>query len=223
MLPHTVECSVCHECFVLPFRVAYYYTGSESVGDHVGFSDLLGILMQPAWCSDCDILSLVEDILPLREFENALGAVRAGHEVEYPVYYSPPRRIRLRGPQHNRESYREGDRLEAERASYEAAAYLRWRMDRRHAPRALCCGGNRFQRLDDPSCKIRHADCEFGFIRQWIHIGPSASMHVGPANQRLYSAEGELIGLLTDSITIPGVDEDIWKVEPLQYSISIED
>lgn len=88
-LPIYAKCTVCHERFDVPFRGTYYYVGDTPLAGQVRDADLLEALLHPAWCKDCDMMSLVEDIMPLRDFENSLGAVRAGLETEYPVDYSP--------------------------------------------------------------------------------------------------------------------------------------
>lgn len=170
------------------------------------------------------MLSVVEDILPLREFEYAFGALRAGHKVTYPVHYYPPLKPRSHELERNVELHSDWERENAESVKLEAAAYLRWRMARRHVPRMLCCGGTRFERFDDDSCKIRHADCEFGFLHQMLIISSGVyRARAGPVNERLYNAEGELIGMLTDIIKNPETGEETYKVEPMQYPVSVED
>jgi hypothetical protein len=53
----------------------------------------------------------------------------------------------------------------------EVGKYLRWRMERRHAARALCCGRSNFQFMDVAQPLFKHADCEFGVMEPVHHIG----------------------------------------------------
>lgn len=219
MVPDHVECSVCRERFSFPFHTAYYYTGSGPVEGRVREDELLNVPLLPAWCKDCDQLSLVEEILPLRDFEHALGAIRAGLEVDYPVSYFPPWPSHRQETKAHIEFQRQMDLEHAERSKAGAAAYLKWRMARHGAPRVLCCGGKQFQRLDDASCKIRHADCEFGFLIMPLTIssGVWRGNHLAPRHERVYDPEGNLIGLLLDGLEHPETGDVLWKLEAMHY------
>ncbi|MFZ6640818.1 hypothetical protein ACO0LL_13815 [Undibacterium sp. TC4M20W] len=200
-LPTEYRCTSCQTTFRAPFSEAYYYLGSAAMGQQVEDSELLKIPLRPAWCKDCAALCAAEDILPLRDFENAYGAARAGKEIEYPVW---------------------SEYMDAQFAASEVGHYLRWRMTRRHAPRVLCCGGMNFQYLDVEQPLIKHAECEFGFIQGWYRIGgfngPGPGVY-SAANIRLYDSEGGLIGQLTwRRKEING-----WDTEKLSYSTPIED
>ena len=126
---------------------------------------------------------------------------KQGRPIEYPVateYYEPEVAIELAG------------------------AYLRWRMERRHAARALCCGGSRYVFLDDAQPLIKHAECDFGVVQSVVWITPhdgSAPGVTSPANLRLYTSEGELTGLLTWHRR----DEGRWGVAHALYSPTVSD
>lgn len=195
MIPSYYECSSCRERFEFGFREAYYYLGSGSVEGSALDDALLSIPVRPGWCKDCGCVCIVEDIAPLRTFEAAYGAVRQGRPVEYPVAT---------------ECY------EPEVANELAAAYLRWRLGRRRAARALCCGGSDYLFMDDAQPLIKHAECDFGFIEPMVWIGPYCGPGPGvisPANFRLYTSEGELTGLLTWHRR----EEGRWDVAPAHY------
>lgn len=201
MLPSCYVCSGCRETFGFKFRSAYYHVGAGVVGTQVSEDDLLSVPVRPGWCKDCASLCVVEDIAPLRTFELAYGAARAGRPVEYPLGT---------------------DFLDATESEREVGAYLRWRMGRRHAARALCCGGSNFQFMDVPQPLIKHAECDFGFIEPQFMIAPHCGSPPGihsPANIRLYTTEGILIGLLT------WLDwsKRKWGVAALSYVPRIED
>ncbi|NHZ78932.1 hypothetical protein F2P44_06510 [Massilia sp. CCM 8695] len=195
MLPDLYVCSSCHEQFDFKFREAYYYVGAAPAHEQIADADLLWINLRPAWCKDCECVCGVEDIAPLRAFEGAYGAARAGQPVEYPSYakfMEPADAIRELGDQ------------------------LRWRMGRRRPARALCCGGSRYQWMDVAQPLLRHAQCEYGFIEPRIYIGSGCGPGPGiyaPANIRLYDPEGELIGQLTWRKQ----DGSVWDIEPMRY------
>lgn len=195
MLPSYYRCSNCLQQFRFKFREAWYRLDEEPIGTPVSDASLLQAPVRPAWCKDCETVTIVEDIESLRAFENACAAVRNGRVIEYPFM---------------------SEHLEAELARSEIDEYLNWRMGRRSAPRALCCGGENYQFMDVATPLLKHAECEYGFVEPWTWIGSCNSMPPGirsPANLRLYSSEGELIGLLTWRTP----DRQHWQVEPLAY------
>lgn len=180
MLPDYFQCIACREKFTYTLRDAYYYVGVAPVSPSVDSRSLLPIPARSAWCKDCDALCIAEDIAPLRTIEAAYGAASRGQEVEYPI-----------------ETCFTNDPHEAAAA---VAPYLRWRMGRRHAARALCCGGTNFQFMDVAQPLLKHAECEYGFVepRYWFgsYCGPGPGVR-SPANIPLFDAEGERIALLT--------------------------
>lgn len=95
-------------------------------------------------------MGIVEDIASVRIFEVVYGTVKQGRTVQYPVHT---------------ECY------ERETANELAAAYLRWRLGRKHAARALCCGGSNYIFMDETQPLIKHAECDFGFIEPMFWIG----------------------------------------------------
>lgn len=200
MLPTYYECSSCRERFDFKFREAYYHLGPTLMGNRVDDKDLLDVPVRPAWCKDCDSVSIVEDIAPLRTFEAAYGAVRSGRPAEYPF---------------SSECWEPAD------ATRVFGAYLRWRMERRHAARTLCCGGLNYQFMDVETPLIKHAECDFGFINGMCSIssynGPGLGVRA-PANIRVYTAEGELMGLLTWRHQ----DEGQWDLEKLSYQPPVD-
>ncbi|MBC3908002.1 hypothetical protein [Undibacterium umbellatum] len=202
MFPNEFRCSSCQTTFRAPFREAYYYLGSVAMGQQVEDSQLLEIPLRPAWCKDCACLCAAEDILPLRDFENAYGAARAGKEIDYPLHSAF---------------------MDSEQVVSEVGHYLRWRMARRHAPRVLCCGGTNFQYLDVAQPLIKHAECDFGFIEgETLHIGPYCGPGPGvlsAANIRLYDSEGGLLGQLTWRRK----ETNGWDTEKLSYLTPTED
>ena len=180
MLPSKYCCSSCNESFFFPFADAYYYLGKAAAGQLIASKDLLAVPMRPAWCKDCASLCPVEDIATVRDFENAYGALRSGKQIEYPF---------------------SSENLDTDVALSNMAVYLQWRMTRRHAPRALCCGGNRFQYMDVELPLFKHAECDFGYLKPW-YLLPGPYNGPGPgirsaANFRFYTPEGELAGQLT--------------------------
>lgn len=196
MLPSKYTCSSCNGSLSFSFLEAYYYLGPELTGQKIDSADLLAIPVRPAWCKTCTQLCLVEDIATLRDFENAYGAVRSGKRIEYPL---------------------ETEHLEADFAMKEMEAYLRWRMSRLHAPRALCCGGNNFQFMDVAQPMFKHAECDFGYMQPVYsypgsYNGPGPGVY-GPANVRFYNAEGDLLGQLTWCKR----GEHTWEHEKLSY------
>ncbi len=195
MLPNYYACSSCGERFHFNFREACYYLGSAPIGRQAADDDLLTVPIRPAWCKDCDSLCIVEDIAPLRVMEGAYGMARKGQPVRYPI---------------------DTEYIEAAQAEPTIGAYLRWRMERRHAARALCCGGSNYQFMDVERPLIKHAECDFGFINGMFHISSYCGSGPGvrsPANIRLYDTEGDLIGRLTWWKR----DEGKWDIEPMSY------
>ena len=195
MIPSYYECNSCGERFFFSFRDAYYHVGTGPVEGSVLDQAVLAIPARPGWCKDCGCVCLVEDIAPLRAFEAAYAVVKRGRPIEYPAvteYYEP------------------------EMATALAGMYLRWRMERRRAARALCCGGSRYIFMDDAQPLIKHAECDFGFVEPvtWIssHCGSGPGVS-SPANFRLYTSDGELTGLLTWYRR----KEGRWDVEPAAY------
>jgi hypothetical protein len=196
-LPSCYFCSACNERFEFAIREAVYYIGSHSgeLSGQVPSGELLEAPARPVWCKDCATVSIVEDIAPLRAFERAYGAVRAGRHVEYPV---------------------STEGMSAQESSDAVGAYLRWRMGRRHLPRALCCGGTNFQHLDVETPLLKHQECDFGFIEGRFFIsgynGPGPGVY-GAANIRVYNGEGELVGRLTWRER----PSNVWTVDPARY------
>jgi hypothetical protein len=195
-LPVHYACSSCQEKFEFAFREASYLVGPPPVDGLVSVDDVLETPVRPAWCKDCGCVSLAEDIAPLRAFEDACGAVRSGRGATYPVFVS--------------------EHTPVQEALAELGAYMRWRLARRHGARALCCGGSNYQFMDVEQPLLKHAECEFGFVGGVFsigsHCGPGPGV-LGPANIRLYDAEGELIGLLTWRDR----DQGTWQVEAMRY------
>lgn len=200
MIPTEYHCNSCLTKFQTLFTRAYYYLGSATMGQEVPDSQLLEIPMRPAWCKTCAGICGAEDILSLRDFENAYGAARAGKEIDYPV---------------------NSEFLHAESIVGEVARYLKWRMTRRHVPRILCCGGTNFQYLDVAQPLIKHAGCEFGFIQGWYRIGSSTPGpgYYSPAEFRVYDTEGVLIGQLTWRRR----ENEGWATEKLNYPAPVDD
>jgi hypothetical protein len=202
MLPLSYSCSGCKESFQFNVREACYYVGIMRLDKRVADADLLMPPVRPAWCKDCDSVCIVEDIAPLRAFENAYGAVKSGKSVEYPT---------------------ETECMEPAVAETEIKAFLHWRMGRRHPARALCCGGSNFQFMDVAHPLLKHADCDFGVIESsQSHVGPYNWSGPGinsPANIRLYDTEGTLIGLLTWR----NRDDGTWAVEAMSYAPLTDD
>lgn len=202
MLPMAYRCSGCDEKFSFPFRDALYCLGGSPESGEIANTDLFHIPLRPAWCLDCGTLTVVEDIAPLGVFEGAYAYVRSGRHVEYPI---------------------STEDLTPEEADDEVTAFLRWRMARRHAPRALCCGGARYHFMDLAQPLIKHAGCETGYVAKggW-HLGASIPIRIGLHSRvetRTYNAEGELIGLLTWYDR----DSKVWGIEPAAYPPSEPD
>lgn len=200
MLPSLYACTSCGHTFPFAHREASYYLAVDGVplGQQVSGARLFQVPVRPGWCKDCGDVCLVEDIAPLRAFEDALGAVRSGRAVEYPT---------------------QTENLTPELAREEVEAFLRWRMDRRHAPRALCCGGLNYQLLDVPQPLLKHAECDFGVVEaQYFfpgsYCGPGPGV-LAPANIPIFGAEGERLGTMT------WVDREtgIWQVTPAAYPV----
>lgn len=196
MIPSYYECSSCRERFEFAFREAYYYLGLGPVEGSALDEALLAIPVRPGWCKDCSCVCIVEDIAPLRIFEAAYGTVKQGRPIEYPVAT---------------------EHYEQELATAEAEAYLRWRMGRKRPARALCCGGSRYIFMDEAQPLFKHAECDFGVVEPMTffagpYCGPGPGV-IGPANFRLYSTEGELMGLLTWRQR----EEGRWDVAPALY------
>lgn len=127
MLPDFYVCTSCDKRFNFKFREAYYYVDAAPAHKQIADADLLWVNVRPAWCKDCECVCVVEDIAPLRRFDDAYGAARTGRPVEYPAYTAY---------------------MKAPDALRELGDQLRWRMGRRHAARTLCCGGSRYQRME---------------------------------------------------------------------------
>jgi hypothetical protein len=195
MVPNYYACSSCQEKLEFSFRSACYYVGSAPLAQQIAEADVLFAPARPAWCKDCEHICIAEDIAPLRAFEDAYGTVRAGLSVEYPI---------------------QSECWEPTEALDKLAAHLRWRMERRHAPRVLCCGGANFQFLDVEQPLFKHAGCEFGVVNPIYSVSsfntPRPGVYV-PANIRVYSTEGELIALLTSW----KYEERKWDIDVMQY------
>lgn len=201
MIPFAYVCTACKIQFDFKYRSADYHVGDVPMGSQIDGSDLLPVPVRPAWCMDCKGFCIAEDIATLRDMENAYGAVRLGRPVEYPI------------------ATKFMDNADAE---CEVGKYLRWRMGRRHAARALCCGGSHFQFMDVAQPLFTHADCDFGVIEPVYNLGsyngPGPGVY-SPANTPVYTGEGELIGVLTWR----KVGDTTWRVEPLGYPRCVED
>lgn len=197
MLPTYYICTACGERFEFTRREAVYVTSGDAVplAGQLRDGDLLQVPVRPGWCNDCDKVTIVEDIASLRDFENAYGAVRASKTIEYPL---------------------DTTGLAADEAQVAVETYLRWRMGRHHAPRALCCGGDRFQFLDVETPLLKHQECDFGFIEGRSYIGgyngPGPGVY-SEANIPVYSSEGALVGRLTWRER----GSDVWAAVPDEY------
>ncbi len=121
MLPSHYACTSCGERFEFTHREALYYFNFDAIplGSQLSGTDLFTVPVRPGWCKNCATVCLVEDIAPVRAFEDAYGATRAGRAVEYPSAT---------------------EHLNPQQAQDEMTTYLRWRLGRRHPARALCCG-----------------------------------------------------------------------------------
>ncbi|WP_431257832.1 hypothetical protein ACQ86G_25040 [Roseateles chitinivorans] len=204
MLPSHYTCTSCGENFEFATREARYHfnRGGDPLGSQISGAKVFHAPLRPGWCKDCATICTVEDIATIRAFEDAYGAVKAGRAVEYPA---------------------ETENLTREMAMDEVGAFLRWRLERRHAPRALCCGGSNYQLLDVPQPLLKHAGCDFGVIEPRYFMsgpynGPGPGAY-GPANFPLLSEEGDLIGLLTWFDQETG----LWKVTAAEYPVHDQD
>lgn len=202
-LPSHYACTGCGETFNFSQRDARYCFDSDAAlsnGQLVG-SALHDVPARPGWCKDCATVCLVEDIAAVQAFEAALGAVRAGRAVEYPLVT---------------------EYLSAQEARERAENYLRWRMGRRHPPRALCCGRTNFQFLDVAEPLLKHQECDFGVVEPRYlfspYNGPGPGVY-SAADIRVYSGEGALIGLLTWRAR----GSEVWDVGPAEYPSFDED
>lgn len=196
MIPSYYVCTGCAKRFDFEHREAVYYFGAAPLDTQLTSTDVLPVPGRPAWCKTCAKLCFVEDIKPLRVFEEAYGAVRAGQTVEYPA---------------------ETTNLDASQARGQIATYLRWRMMRVHPARSLCCGGTNYQFLDVEQPLLKHSECDFGVIEaQYVfpgsYNGPGPGVY-SAANIRILDIEGLLIGLLTTRSR----GSAIWNVAPAAY------
>lgn len=195
MLPSHYVCTCCHTEFRFEFHEADYFLGEGDIGDEVSDGNLLAVPLRPAWCKDCGHVCPVEDIEPLSTFEAAYAAVRRGLAFDYPFS------SQIGEPAHH---------------LAEVEAYLRWRMGRRRAARALCCGGSNYQLMDVAAPLFKHAECDFGVVEAGMSVVGSYNWSPGisgPSNTRVYNAEGELIGLRTWLHS----DRSTWTIEKLSY------
>lgn len=198
MIPSYYVCTGCAKHFDFEHREAVYYFGATPIGSQLPGTDVLPVPGRPAWCKTCAKLCFVEDIKPLRVFEEAYGAVRAGQAVEYPA---------------------ETINLGTSQARDQIATYLRWRMRRVHPARSLCCGGTSYQFLDVEQPLLKHSECDFGVIEaQYVfpgsYNGPGPGVY-SPANIRILDGEGLLIGLLTTRAH----GSVLWNVVPAAYEM----
>ncbi|MDK2126999.1 hypothetical protein [Parachitinimonas caeni] len=200
-LPSFYSCSYCHENFHFPFNtLSYHHKGGGPLPSTVRSEDFLEIPKRPAWCKVCNSLTLVEDILPLQDFENAYGAIRAGKSIEYPLH--------CRGK-------------DAAEQIATCKALLEWRMNRIRPARALCCGGTQFLWMDTLQPLRRHADCEYGFIDPVWYIGSFCGYAHGihsPADYRVYDPEGELVG----NLTWFNQEAGSWALQELRYAPTLD-
>jgi hypothetical protein len=199
-IPNYYKCGSCHEKLDFKVRAACYYIGTSAFEKGVAEAELLAIPVRPGWCKDCEALCLVEDIAPLRVFEDAYGAVRCGREIEYPVF---------------------GEFWDQAGLQANVANFLRWRMERIHPARALCCGRSNYQLLDVATPLLMHEGCENGFIEpQYLiasYCGPGPGVY-SAANYPVYDTEGVLIGRLTWRHR----DARSWAVETARFDPIIE-
>lgn len=199
MLPNFYACTGCGEVLHYASRDAVYYLGNhtEPLSGQIRDGDLLEVPVRPGWCKDCATVCIVEDIAPLRAFENAFGSVRAGGTVEYPT---------------------RTENLTAQQAGQVIETYLRWRLRRRHAARALCCGRTNFQLLDVPMPLFKHSGCDFGVVEARYTFSPYNGPGPGvysDANIGVFNGEGALIGRLTRREQ----GSDVWTVCPAEYAL----
>ncbi len=200
-LPTYYKCTSCHEEFRFKFRSGYYYIGTAILDKNVVDADLLPIPVRPAWCKDCETVCIVEDIAPLRAFEDAYGAIRCGRKIEYPLF---------------------SKYWEPQSGQKNLANLLRWRMERVHKARALCCGRSNYQFMDVAQPLFKHAGCEYGFIEQVLSVGSYCGPGPGvlsEANINLFDKEGILIGRLTWR----NREENSWAVKSAKFEPSVED
>lgn len=193
--PGSYACSLCKRSYHYPFTQADYYFGSAAQPGSVLDSERLPIPTEPVWCQTCDSLSLAEHIEPTRVFEDALALFRGNHDTKYPV-----RAYRDDYLAHGRETD-DYSREYREEMLQSLTAYLTWRTTRRDPARALCCGSHRFFPLNAADIVLKHEGCG-GLIRpQWSwYIGGYCGWDQHERlDRRLYSSEGELLGMLTHS------------------------
>ena len=201
-LPNYYACTGCGETFSFASRDAFYCLSRQAISSDAKLSgaELLSVPVRPAWCKDCGTVCLVENIEPLRAFELAFAAAKAGKQIEYPVAT---------------------EYIDRQLALDVTEAFLRWRMERRHPARALCCGRTNYQFLDLAQPLLKHQECDFGVVEpRYIfsgYNGPGPGVY-SAANLRVYTGEGGLIGLLTRRTR----GSDIWDVIPAAYPVCDE-
>jgi hypothetical protein len=200
-IPNFYKCSSCREEFGFKVRAAYCYTGTAPFEKRVEYSDLLPIPVRPAWCKDCEAVCVVEDIAPLRAFEDAYGAVRCGREIEYPF---------------------SSESCDSKALLENVEGLLRWRVARIHGARALCCGRSNYQFMDVAQPLFKHDGCEHGFIEpvSWMgpYNGPGEGVH-SSADIHVYDDEGVLIGKLTWNNRA----NQSWAVELAGYENAVDE
>lgn len=202
LLPNYYACTGCGEVFHFAHREACYYFNFDSTPlcGQLSGADLVDIPVCPGWCKECSKVCLVEHIEPVRAFEDAYGLVRGGKPVEYPLA------TKFLSPQQAR------DALEA---------FLKWRMQRRHPARALCCGGTNYQLLDVVQPLLKHQECDFGVVEACYvfsgYNGPGPGVY-SAANIPVYTSEGELMACLTWRVR----GSEIWDVASAGYPTATE-
>jgi hypothetical protein len=196
-LPNYYACTGCGETFNFASRDAFYCFSRQALSPDTKLAgvDLLSVPARPGWCSDCGTVCLVENIEPLRAFELAFGAVKAGKQIEYPV---------------------STEHMDRQAALDATESFLRWRIERHRPARALCCGRTNYQLLDVAQPLLKHQECDFGVVEpRYVfsaYNGPGPGVYTA-ANVPVYTGEGRLIGLLTRR----NRGSDIWDVIPAEY------
>ncbi|WP_444904228.1 hypothetical protein ACJJIU_03715 [Microbulbifer sp. CnH-101-E] len=136
-------------------------------------SDILSMLLTPAWCFICNKPSWVEEIPSLRFLENLSIVIKSGEKIEFPF---------------------DNSFMSEQEALSLLRDYCRWLAKRRTKGKCVECAGQKYSLLgEEHEVRLKHEHCDYGVFKPGYMFFSSN----GPMQTRMYSVEGNPLGRLS--------------------------
>ena len=169
MTPDSLECTECGHSYKFPTTSYVYYIGEKEAPFGIQGHEMLEVPTKPVWCCDCNSPSWVEDIRPLKEYEESYAKVNKGIDIRFPI-----------------SNYM----MENELALKIVLHYIHMRTNRSSKTSCLECGSSAF--LPIPETLLKHDECNNGILKEVFVVGGGTYL----LNKLVFDKNGTQLGRL---------------------------